>query len=191
MQQIFVLRHLATKYSKKESQSAGFTLIELLIVIVIIGILSAIAIPSFLAQASKARASEAKQYISAINRAQQAYYLENNSFVTDVTNISKLGLGIPTSTSNYDYTLAATPSSNGTVAIAIPKTGVQVRGYIGAVAVVDQGNGSGALTFSVICESKQVGYQPTTANVTIATGPTATNSNYVQCDQNNMVELGR
>ena len=49
------LQHLTIK-----RKDEGFTLIELLVVIIIIGILSAIALPSFLNQASKARQSEAR-----------------------------------------------------------------------------------------------------------------------------------
>ena len=40
----------------------GFTLVELMIVIVIVGILSAVALPNFLSQTSKAKATEAKSY---------------------------------------------------------------------------------------------------------------------------------
>lgn len=78
----------------------GFTLIELLVVIIIIGILSAIALPAFLNQANKARQSEAKQALGAINRGQQAYYLERQIFSN---NIDGLGLGLQTSTENYSY----------------------------------------------------------------------------------------
>ena len=65
------LQHL-----QQRRQDKGFTLIELLVLIIIIGILSAIALPSFLNQANKAKQSEAKQYIASINKGQQAYYAE-------------------------------------------------------------------------------------------------------------------
>jgi prepilin-type N-terminal cleavage/methylation domain-containing protein len=57
----------------------AFTLIELLVVIIIIGTLSAIALPNFLNQASKARESEAKATVVTLNRTQQAWQpLRNN-----------------------------------------------------------------------------------------------------------------
>ena len=73
------LQHVAKK--RKEE---GFTLIELLVVIIIIGILSAIALPSFLNQANKAKQSEAKTYVGSINKGHQAYYTENTEFASDI-----------------------------------------------------------------------------------------------------------
>ncbi|AMA10331.1 type IV pilin-like G/H family protein [Picosynechococcus sp. PCC 73109] len=84
----------------KKKADKGFTLIELLVVIIIIGILSAIALPSFLNQANKARQSEAKQNLGAVNRGQQSYYLERQLFSD---NINGLGLGVSIETENYSY----------------------------------------------------------------------------------------
>ena len=58
----------------------GFTLIELMIVVAIIGILAAIAIPNFLKFQAKAKQSEAKTNLAAVHTAQVAYFGENGSF---------------------------------------------------------------------------------------------------------------
>ena len=54
----------------------GFTLVELMIVIVIVGILSAVALPNFLSQTSKAKATEAKTQIAATLKQAHALFLE-------------------------------------------------------------------------------------------------------------------
>ncbi|MDJ0706363.1 MAG: type IV pilin-like G/H family protein [Leptolyngbyaceae cyanobacterium MO_188.B28] len=91
-----LLQHLL----RNKKNDKGFTLIELLVVIIIIGILAAIALPSFLNQASKARQAEAKQTLGAVVRGQQAYRLENPTFADE---IAKLALGVKSQTKNYNY----------------------------------------------------------------------------------------
>ena len=99
---------LLQHFTKKKS-NAGFTLIELLVVIIIVGVLSAIALPTFLDQASKARESEAKTNLGALNRGQQTYQLENGEFAGS---ISDLDVGIEGDI--YSYSVSTKNANEGT-----------------------------------------------------------------------------
>ena len=63
----------------------GFTLVELMIVVAIIGILAAIAIPNFLQFRLKAKTSEAKSNLGAIRSTEVAYFAEWNFYVAGIT----------------------------------------------------------------------------------------------------------
>ncbi len=58
----------------------GFTMIELMIVVVIIGILAAMAIPKFMLSTNRAKQSEAKQLLKQIYAMQHAYRQEYNTY---------------------------------------------------------------------------------------------------------------
>ena len=79
----------------------GFTLIELMIVVAIIGILAAIAIPNFLKFQAKSKQSEAKSNLSAIFTGQTAYYGEYNNY----SNFTAINWS-PSGTPRYRYTLS-------------------------------------------------------------------------------------
>ena len=67
-------------FLSSKKQGKGFTLLELMIVLVIAGMLAAMAIPSFIKQVGKARESEIKNAVGSANRAQQAYHWEKATF---------------------------------------------------------------------------------------------------------------
>jgi type IV pilus assembly protein PilA len=136
----------------------GFTLIELLVVIIIIGILAAIALPSFLNQANKAKQSEAKQYVSSISSAEQTHYLEQTKFTTDFNDLAKV---VKANTTNYSYTMAPATNLKTDVNInGITVNSQALRSYISQVKVntIAAGAGSGvaageSTTVVALCET--------------------------------------
>ena len=62
---------------------SGFTLIELLIVVVIVGILAAIAIPKFQSTKGKANAAALRADLRNLASAQEAYFVEHSAYTTD------------------------------------------------------------------------------------------------------------
>ncbi len=166
------LQHIIGK--KKENE--GFTLIELLVVIIIIGILSAIALPSFLNQANKAKQSEAKTYVGSMNRAQQAFYLEQNAFAS-AAEFGKLGLGVATETTNYKYQIAGGGASASFVSnqAATVVATAPLKSYVGGVSVATQSATSEATTIAVLCEADKArvnGGADVAAVTAGASGPT-------------------
>ncbi len=74
-----MIQRLKTRINTSEREG-GFTLIELLVVIIIIGILLAIAIPSYLKFRDRANESAAKANVRAAIPAVEAYYADNNKY---------------------------------------------------------------------------------------------------------------
>jgi len=65
----------------------GFTLVELMITIVIVGLLTAIALPTYINQQSKARATCALIQVSALAKEQQVHFTQNSQFASDYTTL--------------------------------------------------------------------------------------------------------
>jgi len=89
--------------SKLRKKAKGFTLIELMIVVAIIGILAAIAIPNFLRYQAKSKQSEAKTNLGSIFTSQIAYFGEEDEFSSSLVNVN-LGWAAEGRT-RYAYTI--------------------------------------------------------------------------------------
>ena len=92
-------------------QGRGFTLIELMIVVAIIGIIAAIGYPSYQNSVRESRRTDAYAALTAIAAQQERYFSDNNTYVTDLT---QLGYPAATATSpEAYYVVTATAGASG------------------------------------------------------------------------------
>lgn len=82
-------------------KNRGFTLIELMIVVAIIGILAAIAIPNFLSFVSQTRRSEMKSNLEAIYKAELSYFGEKDRYSASFVEIRWVPIGV----AHYTYSV--------------------------------------------------------------------------------------
>ena len=73
---------------KRIPREHGFTLVELMVVIVIVALLAAIAVPLYTNYVKDARRSEAAGALAAVATAQQTYYQRNNGYANALANLN-------------------------------------------------------------------------------------------------------
>ena len=192
MNNLFAAKLLSQLQAKKKE--GGFTLIELLVVVIIIGILSSIALPQFLNQASRARQVEAESTLGAINRAQQTHRLQSPTFGTldqlvqtgsISLNVTGTGAGAPgtgatVSAEYFDFAVPTAGTATAASIDGIPQTNFtdDLRVYQSNVAQ----NATNGSFSSIICRSlvpsTDTNYTASVANAagnTCGAGGTAVN----------------
>ena len=163
-----------TKYQESSMGNSTYNGCGCLLLLIGIGVIGAIALPSFLNTTNTPMISEAKSYVGSMNKAQQAHFAEKSAFATSV---NALGIGIKTETTSYKYSVRATKKTAFNYAVTKEKN---FKSYVGGVFLVPAKNfepnaiKEDITTTSILCGSDFPGTlkpaEPTYKNGKIACG---------------------
>ena len=121
----------------------GVTLLELMIVVVIVGILATVAYPAYRDVAARAKRVEAKAALLQILSNQERFYLQNNTYTTDMTAMGFNADPFISDSGSYSIAITAADASDFT-AIATYRLGGREGGKCSAFQI----DGAGDKTYS-------------------------------------------
>ena len=128
-------------FLRKLLRRKGFTLIELMVVVIIVGILAAVAVPMYRANVRRSMASEGKALVGSVKTAERVYYSEHNEYTTTFGSLD----GVDYASNKYFATIPTiTINGTGTTFTAT------VAGAGDAAGVTVRLDGVGTLTVSGI-----------------------------------------
>ena len=125
----------------------GFTLIELMIVVVIIGLLAALAIPRFAKAAKKAKIAEAKLILNNIFKCDQLYYEEHGEYYGEALDIGSIGLSVI----SFDKVMGESRFVYSIV-VSSPPT------YVAEALVIDEGGDASLQGYELQMDSEGILY---------------------------------
>jgi type IV pilus assembly protein PilE len=153
MQRLELIRTARTCNARRLARQAGVTLLELLTVVVIIGVLSLIAIPSYRQYTLRANRTEAKAALLRIATNQERYYIQNHTYSSAIDGSNTFP--------------ASSTSENGVYAIAVATTAGWTQDYTATATPVAGGGANGVdQTVDTDCASFSI----TSAGAKSATG---------------------
>ena len=100
-------------WERRNSDELGFTLVELLVVIVILGVLAAVAVFAVGGITDNSKKSACKADVSVVQAASDAYYAQNNTYAASIAALKTANLlrQVPATTNGYTVVLSSTDGS--------------------------------------------------------------------------------